>query len=55
MTELYKKYLNGEVEICDMTKDEFNQFMIEHYQQYKSRNGEMTFGEFIKFCEEMGV
>jgi hypothetical protein len=51
---IYQQYTKGLIEVEDMTKEQFNQFMIEHYTGYKSRGGTMTFKEFITFCEEVG-
>lgn len=52
---IYQKYVKGLIEVEDMTQEQFNQFMIDHFTGYKSRGGTKTFQEFVKFCEEVGI
>ncbi len=49
---IYEQYIQGLIEVKDMTKEQFNTFMIEYYADYKSRKGKLSFQEFIKFNEE---
>jgi hypothetical protein len=51
---IYQQYVKGLIEVEDMTQEQFNNFMLEHYAGYKSRGGTMNFKEFIKFCDEVG-
>lgn len=46
---LYQKYVNGLIEIKDLSQKEFNTLMIEWYADYKIRNGEQSFEEWLRF------
>ena len=49
---LYKKYVNNEIEISELNQKDFNSLMFEWYSDYKSRNGEKTFKEWLEFMED---
>lgn len=49
---LYGKYIKNQIEVSDMTRNEFNLFMLEYYADYKKRDGKMSFKEFIQYCDE---
>lgn len=49
---LYQKYIRDEIEIKDLSQKEFNILMMEWYTDYKSRNGKMSFQEFLKDMED---
>lgn len=55
MSNLYRQYIRDEIQISDMTQEQFNSFMFEHYAGYQSRGGTKNFKEFMKDCADYGL
>jgi hypothetical protein len=49
---LYQKYIKGEIEIKDLSQQDFNKLMVEWFADYKSRNGKLHFIKWLKMMED---
>lgn len=55
MSQLYWDYLKGNIEVEDLTQEQFNQVALEKYAGYRARGGRQTFTEFFSDIEITGL
>ncbi|MBE7896234.1 hypothetical protein G7L40_19970 [Paenibacillus polymyxa] len=55
VSRLYWSYLQGNLDLAELTLKQFNQIVLEQYIKYKQHGGHKSFEEYYAYVESKGL
>ncbi|KAF6620464.1 hypothetical protein J2W97_001189 [Paenibacillus jamilae] len=55
VSRLYWSYLQGNLDLAELTLKQFNQIVLEQYIEYKQHGGYKSFEEYYAYVQSKGL